>query len=248
MKRVVVKCSRPRNESSVQGARCGRVHVFGGAGAVGNHTLEEGLGLGRRVVGVFCSRHDRTLREVAEDMTRREFDPSGTQLASVEEPAPREPEEEEYAEVELIIRQRDHQAHGPQYKVRRVGYNNTRNSWVRLGDLNCPELLANFKEVQRQRGMPDVGAADAQSEKLYYGPQTLLERRKKKKDARRPRTAREVTHCDDCERRPTSHGPVGQTSTAQSCGYRCHGSLGAIDNRMGNTWIQRSGNGASQLR
>ena len=60
----------------------------GGTEAVGNHTLAEGLGLGRGVVGVFCARHDRTLREVAEDMTRRELDPSGTRLASAEEPAP----------------------------------------------------------------------------------------------------------------------------------------------------------------
>ena len=53
-------------------------------------------------------------------------------------------EEDEQAEVERIIQHRDHKELGPQYKVRWTGFNNTRNSWVSLEDLHCPELLTRF--------------------------------------------------------------------------------------------------------
>ena len=127
-----------------------------------HHTLAEGLGLGINVVGVLCSRHARILQETAAEM----------QLAPAEEPESLESEEDGLAEVERIIKHRDHKLEGLQYKVRWMGCNNTRNSWVRLADLSCPELLASFLERQRQRGAPDDSVTDAQAEKFYYGPRS----------------------------------------------------------------------------
>ena len=80
-----------------------------------------------------------------------------------------EDEEGEQADVERIIQHRDHKELGPQYKVRWTGFNNTMNSWVRMQDLNCSELLASFQALQRQRGTPVGSMTDAQAEKFYYG-------------------------------------------------------------------------------
>jgi hypothetical protein len=79
---------------------------------VGNHTLAEGLGLGMHVA-LLCSRHARILQETAAEM----------QLAPAEEPESLESEEDGLAEVELIVKHRDHRVEGLQYKVRWMGCN-----------------------------------------------------------------------------------------------------------------------------
>ena len=101
-----------------------------GADDVSHHTLAEGVGLGTGAVGVFCSRHARILQEVDDNMS----------LALAAEPESSQREEDEQAEVDRIIQHRDHKVLGSQYKVRWVGFNNTRNLEELMGALGGSQL------------------------------------------------------------------------------------------------------------
>jgi hypothetical protein len=73
-------------------------------------------------------------------------------------------------EVERILQRCDHKKYGRQYRVRWKGFSNTRNTWAKEEDLNCPELLADFEDRLLMKGAPINGQTDAQAEQLYYGP------------------------------------------------------------------------------
>ena len=75
-------------------------------------------------------------------------------------------------EVERLLQRRVHDKHGEQYRLRWKGFDNTRNSWVKRTNLDCPDLLADFEERRLKRGTPDPGLTDAQAELWYYGSTT----------------------------------------------------------------------------
>ena len=72
--------------------------------------------------------------------------------------------------VEQILQHRYHVVYGEQYKVKWEGYNNTFNSWVTVGDLHCPEVLAEFEEARKRKGAQPTYMTDAAAVLFYYGP------------------------------------------------------------------------------